>query len=189
MFSDLSTLSEAVKTILQKHANASLPLTRSPEAQSNNDALMPLAVSATNLFPGARHPDAALSGLFLLLNCWERSHGISQDIPSREGSYWHGIAHRIEPDSSNAGYWFRKVGDHPIFPELHRQAQGIFDREKAISEGVPWQLKGQWDPFLFIDWCDEARAKPNSQEERLTLQMQKAEWQLLFQWCAAPAPK
>lgn len=186
MFSDLS---EPVKTVLQKHADAFLPLTRSPEAQTNNDVRALLAVSAANLFPGARHPDAALSGLFLLLNFWEKSHGISQDIHSREGSYWHGIAHRIEPDASNAGYWFRKIGDHPIFPELHRQAQGIFNQERAISGNVPWQLKGEWNPFLFIDWCDEARAKPNSPEERLTLQMQKAEWQLLFQWCAAPAPK
>ena len=34
----------------------------------------------------------------LLLGDWERSHELSQDNPSREGSYWHAIAHRIEPD-------------------------------------------------------------------------------------------
>ena len=186
MFFDLPTLSEPAKAILRKHADDFLPLTCSPEPQNEDDARALQAVSTPNLFPGASHPEAALSGLFLLLNCWERSHNISQEIHSKEGSYWHGMAHRIEPDSPNAGYWFRKVGEHPIFPELHRQAQEIFGREKEISGSVHWQLKRQWDPFLFIDWCDEARAKPNSREEQIALRIQKAEWQLLFQWCAAP---
>lgn len=63
--------------------------------------------SAEALFPAARFPQAALAGLLLRAGCWKASHEVAQEIESPEGSYWHGIAHRIEPDSFNAGYWFR----------------------------------------------------------------------------------
>jgi hypothetical protein len=189
VFFDFPTLSEPVKTILQKYANAVLPLTRSPQDQNGEDARKLRMVSASELFPGARQPDAALSGLFLLLNCWEASHRISQDIHSKEGSYWHGIAHRIEPDSSNAGYWFRRVGKHPIFPELCTQARRILDGQTESSHKVYWRLKSSWDPFVFIEWCDEARAKPGTTSEEAALAIQKAEWQLLFEWCASSEPK
>jgi len=189
VFFDLLTLSEPVKAILQRQANVLLPLIRSPQDQNGEDAQKLRQVSASELFPGARQPDAALSGLFLLLNCWEASHDISQGIDSKEGSYWHGIAHRIEPDSSNARYWFRRVGEHPIFPELHAQAQRILDEQTQSSCKVHWSLKSSWDPFVFIDWCDEARAKPGTAREGVALAIQKAEWQLLFAWCAFSEPE
>jgi hypothetical protein len=188
VFFDLPTLSEPVKTILQKQANTVLPLTRSLQDQDGEDAQKLRLVSASELFPGARHPDAALSGLFLLLNCWNASHHISQDIHSKEGSYWHGIAHRIEPDSWNAAYWFRQVGAHPIFPELHGQAQRILDQQMRGSHEPHWQLKSAWDPFRFIEWCDEARAQPGTASEKAAVVIQQAEWQLLFRWCTSSDP-
>jgi hypothetical protein len=115
----------------------------------------------------------------LLVGCWDESHELSQGIESCEGSYWHAIAHRIEPDSSNAGYWFRRVGEHPTFAELHRRASEILERRHA-----PWELKPAWDPFLFIKWCDEARQAPGSDKEQAALKIQRAEWDLLFEWCA-----
>jgi hypothetical protein len=140
VFFDLPTVSEPVKTILEKQANAVLPLTRPPQDQNEDDAQKLHMVSASELFPGARQPDAALSGLFLLLNCWNASHHISQEIHSKEGSYWHGIAHRMEPDSWNAAYWFRQVGTHPIFPELYGQAQQILEEQRRGSHEAHWQL-------------------------------------------------
>jgi hypothetical protein len=85
----------------------------------------------------------------------------------------------MEPDSSNAGYWFRRVGEHPIFPELHRRASEILERR-----GAPWELKPAWDPFLFIKWCDEARQAAGSDKEQAALEIQRDEWDLLFEWCA-----
>ncbi len=138
-----------------------------------------LSSSPSVLFPGARAPEAAVSGLLLLLGCWNESHELSQDIASREGSYWHALAHRIEPDASNSAYWFRRVGEHPIFPDLHRQASEILQRRDA-----PWKLKPAWDPILFIEWCDEARQASGSEKEQAALEIQRAEWDLLFEWCA-----
>ena len=58
------------------------------------------------------------SSLFLLAGDLERSHRISQDIEDADGSFLHGIMHRREGDYSNAKYWFRRVGDHPVIDRL-----------------------------------------------------------------------
>ncbi len=136
--------------------------------------------SAGDLFPSARYPQEALSGLLLRLNCWDKSHELSQDLSTPEGSYWHGIAHRLEPDYGNAGYWFRRVGRHPIFLPLHARAHDIL-----AEYGAPWRLKDSWDPFLFIRWCEEATEAGNPARQNAAVAIQKAEWELLFDWCGA----
>jgi|SRR5579875_290062 len=172
----------APANILSRCSNRTLPLTRDAHCR-HNEAQVLLNSAPAALFPDARHPDAALAGLLLLMGCWDESHKISQDIPSAEGSYWHAIAHRIEPDSFNSGYWFRRVGTHPIFPNLRARSAEILAEHSHLN----WRLKQTWDPFLFIEWCDEARADPKSEKARLSRQIQQAEWKLLFDWCALPA--
>jgi hypothetical protein len=129
------------------------------------------AVAASSLFPGARAPEAALSGLYVYFSCFEEAHAISQDIATPEGSYWHAIVHRQEPDAGNAAYWFREVGEHPIFPMLARAAGQA----------------GRWDPFAFIQMCEQARQQPGSEMEARARAIQRLEWQLLFDYCARPA--
>ena len=99
------------------------------------------------------------------------AHETAQDIDTAEGSYWHAIVHRQEPDAGNAGYWFRQVGAHAIFPEL---------RARAAEIGMP--TGARWDPIAFIEYC--GRATQGSDEERIAQEVQRAEWQLLFAWCA-----
>ncbi|HEX3725872.1 MAG TPA: hypothetical protein VHV08_06500, partial [Pirellulales bacterium] len=59
-----------------------------------------------------------LAGLWLRHDFLDESHAISQEIETSGGSYWHGIMHRREGDFANSQYWFRRVGHHPIFPDL-----------------------------------------------------------------------
>lgn len=154
-----------------------LPLVRSA-LHPQVDACSIKSRDARTLFPGARHGEAALAGLLLRLGCWDESHNVSQEIPSPEGSYWHAIVHRMEPDPPNAGYWFRQVGKHAIYPELFERASQI------LNDYGPkhWSLKTAWDPFLFIDWCSEALEK-GGQAETAAIDIQMAEWRLLLDWC------
>jgi hypothetical protein len=135
--------------------------------------------SSASLFPKSFAGEAALSGLWLYFSCYDESHMLSQDISSAEGSFWHGILHRQEPDPGNASYWFRRVGDHAVFDPLMAEAHAL-----AESRGLGLPMKNRWDPFRFIDFCEEARMKPGSAQERLALEIQRAEWQLLFDYCA-----
>src|SRR4051794_6992325 len=61
-------------------------------------------------------PETARAGLYLRVGFWDEAHEIAQNIEDADGSYWHAIVHRQEPDAGNAGYWFRQVGQHAIFP-------------------------------------------------------------------------
>lgn len=131
---------------------------------------------ASALFPGARAPEAALAGLWLYFSCLDECHTTAQGIRTPEGSFWHAIMHRQEPDAGNSGYWFERVGAHPVFPAL---------REAAAVCG--YAVEGKWDPFGFIEYCEKARRRPGSAEERIALEVQRAEWQLLFDYCAAAA--
>jgi hypothetical protein len=143
----------------------------SPEARARLHRL-----SAHTLFPNARAPEAAFAGLHLYFSCREDCHALAQDIETAEGSYWHAIVHRQEPDPGNAAYWFRRVGRHAVFPAL---------LEAAATYGYP--AAAVWDPFAFIAYCESARTRPGSDEERIALEVQRAEWQLLFDFCAGPA--
>jgi hypothetical protein len=150
----------------------------------DGERLMPLVHAAPSvpqakaaldvLAQSKQQPEAALAGLYLYLLFWEEAHELAQNISTHDGSYWHAIVHRQEPDAGNSGYWFRQVGAHPIFPAL---------REQAAQIGVDFGPR--WDPIAFIEMCESARRDPGSEAERKALETQRAEWQLLFDHCAA----
>jgi hypothetical protein len=106
--------------------------------------------------------DCCLAGVWLLHDFLDESHQISQGIDTTSGSFWHGIMHRREGDFSNAKYWFRHVGQHPVF-ELLAERQG------------------KWDPFAFVDRCQAAAR--SGKDCDACLDMQQAEWEALFDFC------
>ncbi len=121
----------------------------------------------------AKLPGTLRAGLYLYFGCWTDAHETAQAVNTREGSYWHAIAHRQEPDAGNAAYWFGQVGRHPIFTKLEEIAG-----DAALAP---------WNPRAFIEMCDRARRDPGSALERRALELQRAEWQLLFDYCARDA--
>lgn len=138
---------------------------------SNSEAARRLGVArAGEWFPGARSPEGAMAGLWLYFSCFGEAHSVAQDLHTPEGSYWHGILHRQEPDDWNAGYWLKRAGAHTIHAVM---------REKASVVGI------EWTPLSFIDYCAKARREPGSATERLARELQRTEWQLLFAWCAS----
>jgi hypothetical protein len=133
-----------------------------------------------DLFPAARAPRAALAGLYLYFSCRDEAHEVAQDDSSTDGSYWHAIVHRQEPDPDNAGYWFHHVGRHPVFGALLEKARAI----AAAHPEVSLDFSGTWDAGAFVSICERARLQPGSGLELAALEIQRAEWQLLFDHCA-----
>ncbi|HET6881290.1 MAG TPA: hypothetical protein VFI31_14105 [Pirellulales bacterium] len=125
---------------------------------------------------------ACLAGLWLYHGFLEESHTISQQIETREGSYWHGLMHRREPDYANAKYWFRRVGEHPIGDELASAARELAGTGEldAASKFLAGQTR--WDHFRFVDLC-EAAANGHSASGPLCRRIQEREWWLLFGYC------
>ena len=135
-----------------------------------------------DLFLHSRAPQAALGGLFLYFGCDAECHEIVQGLNSSEGDFLHAIVHRQEPDAANSTYWFRQTGKHPVFQSLSREAEEIASKypESGFQGGV------DWDPFSFIEFSERARKQPGSQVEAAALEIQRAEWQLLFDYCVRP---
>jgi len=127
--------------------------------------------SDTDLGVPVKDRDAAracLSGLWLYFDYLDESHAISQELENPDGSFWHAIMHRREPDPSNSQYWWRRVGAHPVLGLL---------RENAPKLGYDFTT-----PEAFVDFCERVRDSRSS-DEGLARRVQLLEWQLLFDWC------
>lgn len=125
--------------------------------------------------------ECCVSAAWLLHDFLDESHRISQQIETTSGSFWHGIMHRREGDYSNAKYWFRRVGRHAAFAALGQRAA-----ELAAERGAEQAIKklitaGTWDACGFVDLCEMARDKKQAAE--LCVDIQQAEWELLFDHC------
>jgi hypothetical protein len=130
------------------------------------DRAMPNLLGSGNLDPeevaivgSLQTPLEITSALWLYVGDLERSHAVSQNIPSPTGSYWHGIMHRREGDFPNAKYWFRKAVGHAVID-------------------IP-----NFDPCAFTDECEQDRG----QNSPKLVEMQRLEWKTLFDRCTQEA--
>jgi hypothetical protein len=100
---------------------------------------------------------ALKAGLLLWNDDLDGCHTIAQELSDEFGAYLHGIMHRREPDYGNAKYWFRRVGEPVLFPQLRAaaldllgEAPGLDDYRKSLKSN------DRWDPFRMVDWCESA---------------------------------
>lgn len=140
-----------------------------------NEAAYPLlkALSMDRMFApepvrGRTFAEACLAGLWLYHDYLDESHRLSQEVATPDGSYWHAIMHRREPDAWNSKYWFRRIGTHPVVALLIAQAPAL---------GYKYTT-----PEAFVDLCERVRGSSTSDEE-LARKVQKLEWDLLFEHC------
>jgi hypothetical protein len=147
---------------------------RQLESLSLHDAFAPRSIADQDM---AR---CCLAGLWLYHDFLDQSHELSQDISTPTGSYWHGLMHRREPDFSNAKYWFNRVNRHPIFEPLQAEAAQL--AAAGPDEGAFLLRQSAWDPFAFIDLCEASYLERGAAHD-LCRQVQRVEWQLLFDYC------
>jgi hypothetical protein len=136
-----------------------------PEGTAATLKTLSVGTAFAHVVAAADMAACCVAGVWLLHDCLDESHTISQGIDTPSGSFWHGIMHRREGDFSNAKYWFRHVGQHPVFDALGERAN-----------------VAAWDPFVFVDTC-QAVARGNSDARERCLDIQQAEWELLFDYC------
>ena len=124
---------------------------------------------------------AARAGLLLIAGGWDEAHKLVQEMETPEAEYWHGIVHRREPDFSNAKYWFRKVGHHPVMDSLLR---GL-TRQNYPHSTVVQQLinNGKWDPFQYLALCSACHEGAQKELLPVLLDIQKEEIALLVNYC------
>jgi len=66
----------------------------------------------------------------------------------------------------------------------------LAESARAILKCEPeagFEVSSSWDPFVFVDFCEIARCEDvHTPVHRAAREIQLAEWQLLFDYCARP---
>lgn len=146
------------------------------------EAVISQEILYADLFPGQSGAEVELcrAGLLLWNDDLDSAHPIVQNIETPTGSFWHAIIHRREGDFSNARYWWRRTGAHPVFDEicdlvLHRVADFPFLDELRNAQG--------WEPIAFTDFCE--RAQTTGDNSGGLEEVQRLEMKVLLEWCAS----
>jgi hypothetical protein len=158
------------------------PKPTAAQVQQRLDALTPEQLLAPTKIVSPVDALCIKGAVYERHDLYDAAHTCAQQAgEGSTASFWHGICHRREPDVSNSKYWFRRVGNHAIFPLLHR---AVSDFLATMSNDVArtfrrhLQKKGEWDPFYWIDLCAEC---DDAQAERVLMEVQEIEWELLFE--------
>ncbi len=136
------------------------------------------------LLPDSDRPArlALAAGLLQIHDFWDSSHEAAQaadDLGERRFSaYWHGIAHRREPDAGNAAYWFRRVGRHAIWGPLAQAARPVLERHGDHLWTTRLVGGDAWNSQAMIELCSGAR--PGSDQENLARRLQRLEMRILL---------
>ncbi len=177
---DLPNYGPVVADILGSIDDGQRLMPLAPTGPAKGDGLARLKeASQSDIFDGQEtssqaFADCARSALYLYFSALDESHTISQDISSGTGSLLHGIMHRQEPDYSNAKYWFRRTGQHELYPTLREEALRLRLRDESLQQEI--RDKPRWDPFWLVDCCQVHKAESD------LLEIQRLEWQLIFDY-------
>ena len=133
------------------------------------------------------------AGLYLIHDYLDAAHDLAQEAdelgPNHTAPYWHAIMHRREPDYDNARYWFRRVGQHPLFPEIGRAAAELLNQAGFAGALRCDRLvgrSGHWDPMAFVDLCEECGTVIDARSDAAS-RLQEIEMRLLLEFTCRAA--
>lgn len=105
--------------------------------------------------------DAVTSGLWLLAGELDRSHDLSQQLKTPQGSFLHGVMHRREGDYGNAKYWFHRaqcteieLAVASVHPDDYANADGFVDQIQSVCRGgtgdAEAMVSTQWAEWIVL---------------------------------------
>lgn len=153
------------------------------------ELLSPLSQDTVLAGPVHSREDAELllAGLWLVHDCLEASHRISQKVGSLSGNFWHAIMHRREGDFPNAKYWYARCRNHPILEQIPAIARSALGDAATTSGPLHRLVEGAWDPDAFVDVVEAIHRKPGDPMYGTAVRLQQLEWRALFSHCASKA--
>lgn len=133
-----------------------------------------------------RRADLIRSVALLWHDHLEAAHRIVQSVEDPDGNLVHAILHRREPDYANAKYWFRRVGEHPVFGPLATAARQLLSRQANPALERTLIPDGKWHPLAFVDECQEcARLAGGHPRLATAVELQRLEFEVLLEHLCA----
>ena len=125
------------------------------------------------------------AGALWLYGFLDEAHRLTQQDTSSEGAYWHALVHRSEGDFSNALYWFRRAGAHPVQARLRAKVG------EAMKERNPegWQTlveSPRWEPARLVELCERSSRGEPAHPAALQ-EVVRMEYNLLMEYVLAQA--
>lgn len=130
----------------------------------------------------------AVRALLYLWNGWiAECVKHAQGTEEKESLYISGFALRASGQPEQAKKLFQRLGPHPVCERMltHFLQTVGSSRDLAIKRVRETAELGQaWEPFAFIDLCEQARTgKLSPERAQLVTQLQRKEFELLFCHC------
>jgi hypothetical protein len=115
--------------------------------------------------------DAALAVALLWHDDLDGAHRLCQAHEGhQDNDYVHALLHRREGDFTNAKYWFREVGNHPVYAAVAQAA--VAAGQGGLVDG------GAWRPAAMVDACAAALGR-DAAKRTVLMQVQAAEFRAL----------
>ncbi len=174
---------QAIQGIKQLLATPETP-ELGPRPRANVQSAAVLNVKLDSWFREARFPLQQQQLVRSLVLLWhdhlDAAHTISQGIDTPDGSFVHALMHRREPDYFNAKYWWRRVGEHPVFPEIARRVVELLKTRAAGDLAAKILPGGKWNAGAFVDACETVAAGGSPEQTVWLREVQRVETEVLL---------
>lgn len=180
----LFPMSEAVSNEIKQLLDTPELAELGPKRRAGTQTEAALSAKLDGLFHQPKLSSTSQQLIRALILLWhdhlDASHDISQSIENPDGSFVHAAMHRREPDYFNSKYWWRRVGQHPVFPEIAERAGNLLKERGAGELAGKLVPNGEWDAFAFVDACEAAARNHSANQRELLRELQRIEFEVLL---------